>query len=102
MAEMQERGLNVDRIAGSLSFSFAMGPEFFIQIAKLRAFRMVWAKAIESFGGTHAAGRASIHANTARWNETIYDAHVNILRATTEVISAILGGADSISACTLR
>lgn len=98
VAEMRERGLNADRIADSLSFSFAMGLEFFIQIAKLRAFRMVWANAIERFGGTHAAGRAWIHANTARWNETIYDAHVNILRATTEVISAILGGADSISA----
>ncbi|MGA8743489.1 MAG: methylmalonyl-CoA mutase family protein [Terracidiphilus sp.] len=98
VVEMQERGLNVDHIAGSVSFSFAMGPEFFIQIAKLRAFRMAWAKAMESFGETYAAGRAQIHANTARWNETIYDAHVNILRVTTEVISAILGGADSISA----
>jgi methylmalonyl-CoA mutase len=97
VAEMQVRGLGVDRIAGSLSFSFATGPEFFVQIAKLRAFRMVWAKAVESFGGTHKAARASIHARTAHWNKTIYDPHVNILRATTEVISAILGGADSIS-----
>jgi len=45
VAEMQERGLSVDRITESVSFSFAMGPEFFIQIAKLRAFRLVWAKA---------------------------------------------------------
>ena len=97
IAEMQERGLTIDRITGSLSFSFAMGPEFFIQIAKLRAFRMVWAKAVESFGGTHEAARSAIHARTARWNETVYDPHVNILRATTEAISAILGGADSIT-----
>jgi methylmalonyl-CoA mutase len=97
VAEMQGRGPNVERIAGSLGFSFAVGPEFFIQIAKLRAFRMLWARVIESFGGTHAAGRTSIHARTARWNETIYDPQVNVLRATTEVISAILGGADSIS-----
>ena len=97
IAEMQERGLDVDRIAGKLSFSFATGPEFFVQIAKLRAFRMVWAKVVESFGGTPAAGIALIHARTANWNKTIYDPHVNILRATTEVISAILGGADTIS-----
>jgi methylmalonyl-CoA mutase len=95
---MQERGVSIDRITSSLSFSFAMGPEFFIQIAKLRAFRLAWAKAIESFSGSHDTARASIHARTARWNQTVYDPHVNILRATTEVISAILGGADSISA----
>jgi methylmalonyl-CoA mutase len=97
VAEMQAQGLGVDRIASSLSFSFATGPEFFVQVAKLRAFRMVWAKAVESFGGTHKAGMAPIHVRTAHWNKTIYDPHVNILRATTEVISAILGGADSIS-----
>ena len=97
VAEMRDRGLDPDRIAGSLSFSFATGSEFFVQIAKLRAFRMAWAKAIESFGGMRAAGKAPIHARTAQWNRTIYDPHVNILRATTEVISAILGGADSVS-----
>jgi len=96
-AEMHARGLDVDRIAASLSFSFAMGPEFFLQIAKLRAFRMVWSRATESFGGSQAAGVSPIHACTARWDKTIYDPCVNILRATTEVISAILGGADSIS-----
>ena len=97
VAAMQERGLGIDRVAGSLSFSFATGPEFFVQIAKLRAFRVVWAKAVESFDGTHPAGVTQIHARTANWNKTIYDPHVNILRATTEVISAILGGADSVS-----
>ena len=98
VAEMQKRGIALDCIASSLAFSFAMGPEFFVQIAKLRAFRMVWAKAVESFGGMQEAGIASIHACTARWNKTIYNPHGNTLRATTEVISAILGGADVISA----
>ncbi len=97
VAEVQARGLSVDSITGSLSFSFAMGPELFIQIAKLRAFRLVWAKAVESFGGAEEAARPSIHACTARWNTTLYDSQINILRATTEAISAILGGADSIS-----
>jgi methylmalonyl-CoA mutase len=97
IAEMQERGLSVDRITASMSFSFAMGPEFFIQIAKLRAFRLVWSKAVESFGGADFAARPSIHARTAHWNATLYDPQTNILRATTEAISAALGGADSIS-----
>lgn len=97
VAEMQARGLSVDRITASISFTFAMGSEFFLQIAKLRAFRMVWAKAVESFGGAGDAARPSIHARTAHWNETLYDPQINVLRATTEVISAVLGGAESIS-----
>jgi methylmalonyl-CoA mutase len=97
VAEMQARGLSLDRITRCMSFSFAMGPEFFIQIAKLRAFRLVWAKSVESFGGAEETARTSIHGCTARWNATLYDPQVNILRATTEALSAVLGGADSIS-----
>lgn len=98
VAEMQERGFSVDRITASMSFSFAMGPEFFIQIAKLRAFRLVWSRAVQTFGGASDAARTSIHARTARWNTTLYDPQINILRATTEAISAVVGGANSISA----
>jgi len=94
---MVERDLPLDCVTGSVGFEFAMGPEFFIQIAKLRAFRMVWAKVVESFGGDRKNAKAAVHARTACWNKTIYDPHVNILRATTEAISAVLGGADSIS-----
>lgn len=95
-AEMQERGFEIGKITDSLSFSFAMGADFFLQIANLRAFRMVWAQAVESFGGNEEDAKASIHARTSRWNTTVCDPHVNILRSTTEAISAILGGAGSI------
>ncbi len=94
IAAMQERGLSPDRTACTILFSFAMGPDFFMQIAKLRAFRIVWAEALESFGAAHA--KARIHARTSGWNRTVYDARVNVLRATTEAISAAWGGADSI------
>ncbi|HLY43815.1 MAG TPA: methylmalonyl-CoA mutase family protein [Terracidiphilus sp.] len=93
---MMERGIGIDQLAGSLTFSFATGPGFFLQIAKLRALRVLWAQAVESFGGQSRIWRARIHARTARWNQAIYDPHVNILRATTEAMSAVLGGADSI------
>ena len=96
IAAMQERGLHSDCIANSVNFSFAMGPDFYMQIAKLRAFRMVWAQAIASFGGTPEHARARLYARTSRWNRTVYDPHVNMLRATTEAMSAVLGGADSI------
>lgn len=100
LAEMQERGVPVDRAADSVAFSFAMGPEFFMEIAKLRAFRMVWAQAVESFGGAREHAKARIYALTSRWNRTVYDPHVNVLRATTEAIAAVLGGADSIYVAT--
>lgn len=96
LAEMQERGVAPVRAADSIAFSFAMGPEFFMQIAKLRAFRMVWAQAAVSFGVPREHAGARIYALTSRWNRTVYDPHNNILRTTTEAMSAVLGGADSI------
>ncbi len=97
VAAMQKRGANVKRAAAALEFSFAMGSNYFFQIGKLRAFRMVWARAIESFGETRSGARARIAARTSRWNKTVYDPHVNILRATTEAMAAVLGGADSVT-----
>jgi methylmalonyl-CoA mutase len=97
LAEMQSRNVEIDRAAGSIEFSFAIGANYFFQIAKFRAFRMLWARAVESFGGTVEGARARIHARTSRWNKTLYDSHINILRATTEAMSAILGGANSVT-----
>jgi len=97
LAEMQSRNVDINRAAASIAFSFAIGANYFFQIAKLRAFRLLWARAVESFGGTRESAKARIHARTSRWNETIYDPHVNILRGTTEAMSAVLGSADSIS-----
>ena len=96
LGAMQERGADAGRAAAALEFSFAMGSNYFFQIAKLRAFRMMWARAVESFGGARAEARAHIAARTSRWNKTLYDPHVNILRATTEAMAAVLGGADSV------
>jgi methylmalonyl-CoA mutase len=97
LAEMQSRNLSVDHAASSIEFSFAVGANYFFQIARFRAFRLLWARVVQSFGGAPESARARMHARTSRWNQTIYDPHVNILRATTEAISAALGGADSIT-----
>jgi methylmalonyl-CoA mutase len=98
LAGMKERCLAANRVADSVTFSFAMGPDFYMQIAKLRAFRMVWAQALETFGAAREHAKARVYARTARWNRTLYDPHANMLRATTEAIAAIIGGADSIYA----
>ena len=97
IAEMQKCGIDANSIAGALTFSFAISPHIFVQIAKLRAFRLVWAQALEAFGVIPEYARARIHARTARWDSTVEDPHTNILRGTTEAISAILGGADSLT-----
>ena len=97
LASMQSRNVDLERSAASIEFSFAIGANFFFQIAKLHAFRLLWAQVVESFGGTRPSPGARIHARTSRWNKTIYDSHVNILRGTTEAMSAALGGADSIT-----
>ena len=97
LAAAAERGADASRTARSVQFEFATGPNYFFEIAKLRAFRGVWARAAESFGCTREAAKARIAARTARWNTGIYDAHVNILRAATEAMAAILGGADAVT-----
>ena len=95
LAALREHGVDADRAAAALEFSFAVDSNYFFEIAKLRAFRTLWARAVESFGGKHQAAR--IAARTSRWNQTVYDPHVNILRATTEAMAAVLGGADAVT-----
>jgi len=97
LAAMQSSRVDINRAVAAIAFSFAIGSNYFFQIAKLRAFRLLWARAVESFGGTREGAKARIHARASRWNETLYDPHVNILRGTTEAMSAAIGGADSIS-----
>ena len=96
LAEMDVRNVSIDRSVASLIFSFAIGANYLFEIAKFRAIRLVWARAVESFGETLDGTTIRIYARTSRWNKTIYDPHVNVLRATTEAMSAALGGADSI------
>lgn len=91
------RGFSVDDAARSLGFSYGAGSNFFFEIAKLRAARMLWAQAVQSFGPSKTdSAKAAIHVRGSRWNKTVYDPHVNILRGTTEAMSAAMGGCDSL------
>ena len=93
---MSRRGIEPVRAAGLVEFGFTVASNFFFEISKLRAFRMVWSRAAESFGIPADKCRAAIATRTSRWNKTIYDPHVNVLRATTEAMAAVIGGASSI------
>ena len=93
---LQARGLSVDDAAPRIRFALSVGANFFMEIARLRAARLLWAKIVQAFGGGEAAQKMSIHARTSAWNQTVYDPHVNLLRATTEAFSSAVGGCDSL------
>ena len=93
---MQTRGLSVDDAAPRFRFSLSIGSNFFMEIARLRAARLLWAKIIQAFGGNAESEKMHIHTRTSAWNQTAYDPHVNLLRATTEAFSAVVGGCDSL------
>ena len=91
------RGRAISEVAPRLRFSFAIGPQFFTEIAKFRAFRPLLSRVITAYGAApEAAGKVAVHAATGRWNKTLLDPHVNMLRVTTEALSAVLGGCDSL------
>jgi methylmalonyl-CoA mutase len=94
---MMDRGVTVDQASEGLTFCFSVGSSYFFQIARFRAFRMLWARAVESFGGSKEAAKAYIFARTADWNQSIYDPYNNALRGTTEAMSAALGGVDTLA-----
>ncbi len=94
---LQERGVAAGGAAKRMRFGFAVGGQFFTEVAKFRAFRLLWARVLKAFELDAASVWPSVHARTATWDKSRLDAHVNLLRATTEALSAVLGGVDSLS-----
>ncbi len=90
-----ERGLTIDEAASQIMFGFSMGANFFMQIAKLRAVRPIWAQIVKAFGGNAESQKMHIHGRPAKFFKTIYDPYVNMLRDTTELFSGVVGGVDS-------
>jgi methylmalonyl-CoA mutase len=88
--------VDVKTSAPRFAFSFAVGSQFFPELAKFRAFRLLWARVLSAHGDASLAGGASLHARTALFNKTVLDPYVNMLRTTTEALSAVLGGVDSL------
>jgi methylmalonyl-CoA mutase len=92
---LDARGVHGAVAARHFAFSFALGPQFFTEIAKFRALRPLWTRVLTAFGlPPEAAAGASVSAATGRWNKTLLDPHVNMLRVTTEALSGVLGGCD--------
>jgi len=94
MNVLTDEGIPAEKAASQISFSVSVGSRYFLEIAKIRALRVLWANVLKLYGVT---GTAKIHVSTSMWNATVFDSNVNMLRATTEAMSAAIAGADSIT-----
>ena len=94
---LRERGVDVAEFSRRLRFEFSLSSNFFMEIAKLRAARCVWAQIVSSFGGDAEAQKAQIFGRTSLFTKTVYDPYVNMLRNTTEAFSGVVGGVDGLT-----
>jgi methylmalonyl-CoA mutase len=91
------RGLDIDAFAPRLSFFFAIGMNFFMEIAKLRAARLLWARLIQPFGPKKAESLSlRTHCQTSGVSLTEQDPYNNVVRTTIEAMAAVLGGTQSL------
>ena len=92
-----DRGLHIDSFAPRLSFFFGIGMNFFMEIAKLRAARFLWAKLMKQFNPKNPMSSAlRTHCQTSGWSLTEQDPYNNVVRTTLEALAAVLGGTQSL------
>lgn len=96
MTLLTDAGRTAEEVAMRIKFNMCVSSNFFMEIAKFRAARMLWAQIVKQYGADEAAAKMLVNATTSRFNQTIYDAHVNLLRSQTETFSACVAGVDSI------
>jgi len=93
---LTENGVEVKEAAANMRFVFAVGSNYFMELAKMRAARTLWAQILIAYGVAEEEQTPMvIHGITSDWNKTVYDPYVNMLRTTTEAMSGVLGGVDS-------
>jgi len=91
------KGLNVDEFAGRLSFFWAIGMNFYLEIAKMRAARMLWWKIMQEFEPKNPKSlMLRTHSQTSGWSLTEQDPYNNVVRTTIEAMAAVFGGTQSL------
>ncbi|MBQ3536218.1 MAG: acyl-CoA mutase large subunit family protein [Alistipes sp.] len=97
LVKLTEMGLPIDLVARKVRFTFAVTANYFMEIAKFRAARMLWANIVKGYNPEKQCScKMFAHAVTSTWNQTAYDPYVNMLRGTTEAMSATLAGVHSL------
>jgi methylmalonyl-CoA mutase len=90
-------GLDVDSFAPRLSFFWAIGMNYFMEIAKMRAARLLWAKIVKQFNPRNPKSMAlRTHSQTSGWSLTAQDVFNNVIRTTIEAMAAAMGGTQSL------
>ena len=103
MTMLTEAGVPNYRAANAIRFNMGIGGNYFMELAKFRAARLLWAKIVEAYKdpifttALRNAAKMNVSAETSRFNMTIFDAYVNLLRTQTETMSAALAGVDEIT-----
>ncbi|GAB3306327.1 methylmalonyl-CoA mutase family protein [Hymenobacter tenuis] len=98
LSTLPSTDLPLAEVAAAMHLKVAVGPNYFFEIAKLRALRRLWATLLHAFElPAELAQQLTIFATTATWSQTTLDPHTNLLRTTTEAMSAVMAGADAIS-----
>ena len=111
LSALIEQGIEPTMAAKKIKFNFGVGTNYFMEIAKFRAARWLWAEIVNAYkapcpnecdftaedGTCRCAAKINVHAITSTFNSTVYDAYVNLLRTQTEAMSATLGGVDSLT-----
>lgn len=94
---MAERGISLKVVCAHMAFSISLGANFFMEIARLRSLRSLWAHVVQAFGGDEEDQKIHLFARTSSFTTTAYDPYVNVLRAITQAFSGVLGGVEALS-----
>ena len=98
IAKLSEAGLPAEKVAKKIKFNFGISSNYFLEIAKFRAARWLWAEIVKAYNPScDCACKIRVHARSSMWNMTVFDAYVNLLRTQTETMSAAIAGVDSIT-----
>ena len=97
MAQLTDAGFSAQEVATRIKFNMGISTIYFMEIAKFRAGRQLWAQIVKQYGPEcDCACKMVVNAETTLFNHTVYDSYVNLLRTQTEAMSAALAGVDSI------
>lgn len=94
---LTDRGFTAEELLKVMGVKVAVSSSYFMEIAFFRALRLLWANMAAAYGVKNEGAQLWVHAETCELNKTVYDPHVNILRQTTETMSAVIGGVDVMS-----
>lgn len=93
---LTENGIPAKNAADQILFRMAVGSNYFHEIAKFRAIRFLWNQILQAYGIADSDRKCRIYAETSSWNTNLFDPHVNMIRVTTEAMSAVLGGVNAL------